>query len=200
MWQLHRHCNDSGGITKATGRSAVSPESSTSSYAPLYAHTNTSQPFNTLYTGRQSSINTGGGGTEQLRWDLVQIHCVNGDTLVVVQVQCRNGNRAQLERAGPPCSQDAPRTTEQNNTKLTVCTLQHMTVLQLTLCVYVCVCVVQLCVFPGPHVVTFMRRLTSFLLNCADCVNLKMGQPVVLTSAPNFNHNRFELFYHETYF
>lgn len=46
-------------------------------------------------------------------------------------------------------------------------------------CVFVCVCVVQLCVFPGPHVVTFMRGLTSCLLNCADCVNLKMGQPAL---------------------
>ena len=55
-------------------------------------------------------------------------------------------------------------------------TLQHMmAILQLTLCV----CVVQLCVFPGPHVVTFISRLTSCLLNCADCVTLEMGQPAV---------------------
>lgn len=139
----------------------------------------------TLFTLGGRVASTQGGRTEQLRWDLVQIHCVNGDTLVVVQVQCRNGNRAQLERAGPPCSQAAPRTTEQNNTKLTVCTLQHMTVLQLTLCVYVCVCVVQLCVFPGPHVVTFMRRLTSFLLNCADC-EFKNGSACCANKCPKF--------------
>lgn len=52
-----------------------------------------------------------------------------------------------------------------------------MIILQFKLSVYVCV--VQLCVFPGPHVVTFISRLTFCLLNCADCVNLKMGQPAV---------------------
>lgn len=104
--------------------------------------------------------------------------CVwDGDSLIV-RVHCHNGNRAQLECAGPPCSQAAPRATEQNNTKLVMYTLQDMTILQ-CVCVRDClcarVCVVQLCVFPGPYVVSFISRLTFCFLTCADCVNLKNG-------------------------
>lgn len=53
MWHLQRHCNDSGGITKPTGRSAVPPESSSSSCATLCAHTNTSQPLKSLRACRR---------------------------------------------------------------------------------------------------------------------------------------------------
>lgn len=54
----------------------------------------------------------------------------DGDPLVVdLQVHCHNGNKAQLEHTGPPCAQAAPRTTEQNNTKLAMYTLQDMTIL-----------------------------------------------------------------------
>lgn len=80
--------------------------------------------------------------------------CAGRDPLIAdLRVDHHSGNRAQLERTGPPCSQAAPRTTEQNNTKIAMYTLQDpVTIRQFALSpsVRVCVCVVQLCVFLVP--------------------------------------------------
>lgn len=65
-----------------------------------------------------------------------QVGCGTVTALVGVRVQCHNGNKAQLERTGPPCSPASLRTAEQNSTKPTMCAHDHP-----ALTLYVCVCV-----------------------------------------------------------
>lgn len=129
---------------------------------PPHCLPNTTQPFISLLTGRQSSTNDQGehiGSSGATRYSC---DAWMGTPRLWCRSSATMGTEAQLQSSRPPCSGATPRTTEQNNMLLTMCGLQHMTILQFTLCVCVWS---HLCVYSSPHVLTFMSQ-AAWHLSC----------------------------------